>query len=317
MLTTYVGSFPLPNTEENVRRIVRDVCSIGVDYPNYPQLSNFVDQFLEPIAGRGIVKVGKAYVLEDRGFEYTVGESLLKPLKITLEEGARCSRFKGFRACATGPFTLASFIFLSPNRTDLMNSALRYHDVVWKLAEYIREVVKVFVELGFNYINIDEPTLGVLVGRNILFGYTQDDVVDVLNHVLNLSGVEYRGVHVCGRLNPNLIRLLSSVANANLLDHEFADSPTNIGLFDRELLRGKDLAVGVVSSRRPVVERVEDVLGLYRRVAERVGEDRVIALKPDCGFSSLRAEGGDLEASYLISLEKLRRIVEAKSLISK
>ncbi len=53
-MTTYTGSFPPPHSRDNVRRVLRDVAGgIGIDWPNYPQLINFIDMFLAPLARSG------------------------------------------------------------------------------------------------------------------------------------------------------------------------------------------------------------------------------------------------------------------------
>jgi len=39
LFTTVVGSFPLEDTEENMKRAFEDEINIGIDYPCYPQHS--------------------------------------------------------------------------------------------------------------------------------------------------------------------------------------------------------------------------------------------------------------------------------------
>ncbi len=305
--TTYVGSFPLPHSAENVCRITRDVQRLGIDYPNYPQLRSFIDMFLSPLLGRGIELVGGRYVLS--GGDIDVGgvdPSVVEPLEHML----RCldrPAVRGVRACVTGPFTLASHIYVSPSKVDLRDSALAVPGVVGRLARYVGEVARAFAELGADYINVDEPVLGVMVGRRVLFGYSLEGIADVLNGVLSRLDVEIKGIHVCGRLNPYLFGLLSRL-DVDVLDHEFADSPENVRYVER--VEGKRFAVGVVSSRRARVEPVEEAAHIALRVAERVGMDAIFAVKPDCGFAALRAEREDPEEAYTIALEKLRVVRE-------
>lgn len=309
--TTYVGSFPLPHSAENVCRVVRDVQRLGVDYPNYPQLRSFIDMFLLPLLGKGIGHVDGRYVLMGGHIDVEpVDPAIGEPMEAML----RCldrSAVRGVRACVTGPFTLASHIYLSPSNVDLRGSALTRPDIVQRLARYTRAVAKLFVDLGADYINIDEPVLGVMVGRRVLFGYDHDQIVDVLNGVL--SGLNaMRGIHVCGRLNPHLFGLLSRL-DVEILDHEFADNPENVQYVAR--VEGKHFAVGVVSSRKARVESAVEAAGTALRVAERVGMDAVFAVKPDCGFAALRAERDDPEEAYGVALEKLRVVKGAAELI--
>ncbi len=309
--TTYVGSFPLPHSAENLCRVAKDVLRLGIDYPNYPQLRSFIDMFLTPLLGEGIEYVDGRYVLTSRHIGVgRVDPAIGEPMEVML----RCldrSAVRGIRACVTGPFTLASHIYLSPSNVDLRNSALVLPDVVRGLARYTRDVARLFIDLGADYINIDEPVLGVIVGRRVLFGYDHNQIVDVLNGVL--SGVNaMRGIHVRGRLKPYVFGLLSRL-DVEILDHEFADNPENVQYVAR--VEGKRFAVGVVSSRRARVESPREAADTALRVAERAGMDAVFAVKPDCGFAALRAERGDPEEAYWVALEKLRVVREAAELL--
>ena len=76
---------------------------------------------------------------------------------------------------------------------------------------YIRSFVDYMVGLGYNIVFIDEPVLGVLVGRKLIaLGYTEDYIVGVMEKVLGGLSVE-RGVHVCGRVSDKLFQLLLSI----------------------------------------------------------------------------------------------------------
>ncbi len=156
------------------------------------------------------------------------------------------------RACVTGgPFTLSSFTFKRPGTTNIMDSALGGdREAVHFMARYVNAVLRRLEELGgVNYVNVDEPIIGTMVGgaRRNLFNYSDDEVVQVVDEAY-AGGVGVRlrgGIHVCGRLNPKVFGILGRLERVNLLDNEYADSPENVGYLSLDLIGGdKRLAVG-------------------------------------------------------------------------
>ncbi|WP_188596356.1 hypothetical protein [Thermocladium modestius] len=318
VLTTYTGSFPLPHSRDNVRRVLRDVAGIGIDWPNYPQLINFIDMFLAPLArSGGLEVVGGRFVLTGELRMPNVDEAV-QPIMESLEEWRELSGGgRGLRACVTGPFTLSSFTFKRPGTTNIMDSALGDREAVHFMARYVNAVLRRLEELGVNYVNVDEPIIGTMVGaRRNLFNYSDDEVVQVVDEAYAGVGVRLRGIHVCGRLNPKVFGILGRLERVNLLDNEYADSPENVGYLSLDLIGDKRLAVGVVSSRRAEVEDAGSITRLAGKIMDKVGRERVFALKPDCGFGSLRTETGSVEDAYEVSLAKLRALKVAANAIN-
>jgi len=318
--TSHVGSFPLTFRPENVRRVMADLRSIGLDVPPYPQLRSFVDIYLKPLEEAGLLKQVKGvYIVVDReSFEDLGG----KGIRVQVPEAEECIRavkelglgFRWLRAPITGVFTLASRIYLNEERRELSNSLLVLKEIVLgSLVDYVSNYVDLAVKLGFNVVFLDEPVLNFMVGKRILFGYTVDEISEAVAKVLKSAppGIEI-GIHVCGGIHRGLFELLASLPRVRYLSLEFHDSPKNIDIIDASLLEKNDklISPGIVSAQRAVVESVDEaakILGdVYRKAKERID-----LVSGDCGFGGLRGLLSDEEKEYSIALDKLRTVVEA------
>lgn len=312
--TTYVGSFPLDYSIENIKRIVGDVVNIGIDYPALPQLRSFIDMFMKPLVEANVVKPTL------RGFTVLNLDNILdlKPnvpeylYSLNLLEGCR-SRVKGVKAAVTGPFTLASQISIGYERSGLGSSILTVKNYTWRIVEYVCLIVKWVEGLGVDVICIDEPILSVIVGRKlILFNYTVDEIIDMLNRVLNIGCLS--AIHVCGVVSPQLAEILLNT-RAKILDHEYHDTPRNFDVYRRGDVERYDklLSIGVVSSRSGRVESVDEVKSLISKSLDLYGS-HVFMFKPDCGFAALKGLFKTSEDAYNVSISKLKAIVEGVKL---
>ncbi len=312
--TSHVGSFPLPYSSGNLDRVINDLWRIGIDAPPYPQLRSFIDIYLQPLADEGILRSrGGFYFLDSRekitqlkDFEARIPEA---EYFAEMVKGSRIG-FKWLRGPVTGVFTLASRIYTVDDvNRGLYATLLRDHSALEHIVGYVHRMLKYLHGLGYNVLFIDEPVLGVIVGkRRILLGYTEEEIKNVINNVYDGIGGEH-GIHVCGRISPRLFKLLSGTESIDILNFEFHDNPLNIEFIDQGLLEENDkiLAPGVASSKNPVVESMEEIRGLLLRIRERAG-DRIDLVSADCGFGGLSVEDGDPYKAYMIGIEKLRRI---------
>ncbi|RLE94524.1 MAG: hypothetical protein DRN04_03000 [Thermoprotei archaeon] len=317
--TTYVGSFPLDYSEENIVRILKDIEQIPIDYPCYPQLVDFIKQFLEPLASENI---GIEYK-EDKFFMAGELKTLDKPiatkaLEITVNYFKGKAAVEGVRACVTGPFTLASQIIVPGKKRGLgfENTVLTKPETVGKLAEIVANICKYYAELGAAWINIDEPVLSVIVGRRkILYGYTEDQIVEILNKVISKVQNKITGIHVCGAISP-LLRDILLKTEFKILDHEFKGTPSNIDIFERRVIEkyDKKLSFGCVSSKDINIEKIDEVLNLLEKAFEKIGLENIEFIKPDCGFRGLRTACASPEEAYKIALEKLRVLKKVRDL---
>jgi len=315
MRVSHVGSFPLDYSRDNVYRAMSDLWRIGVDAPPYPQLRSFIDIYLEPLVREGIVwrEDGFYYVKLDR-VEDVAGIKPCVPEAVDALEAIRelGLGFKWLRAPVTGVFTLASRLYVEKDVSRGFYATLltRKEIVEDILTRYIRSFVDYMVSLGYNIVFIDEPVLGVLVGRKrIALGYTEDYIVDVMEKVLRGLSVE-RGVHVCGRVSDKLFQLLLSIESINVVNLEFHDTPGNLEVLDKRMLEKYDklIAPGIVSARKPVIEDPREIKDLLNKIIDKTG-GRIDLVSGDCGFAGLKNALTDPLQSYYIAIKKLETIV--------
>ena len=320
--TTYVGSFPLDYSRENIVKILKDVEKIPIDYPCYPQLKDFIKQFLEPIASENIgieYKEGKFFLVDEL-------KTLDKPiateaLEITVNYFKNKATIEGIRACVTGPFTLASQIIVPGKGRGLgfRNTALAELTFVEKLAEILANICKYYAELGATWVNVDEPVLSIIVGRKkIMYGYSEDQIVEILNKVIDKVRSKITGIHVCGSISP-LLRNTLLMTEFKLLDHEFKGTPSNIDIFERNIIEkyNKKLSFGCISSKKATIEKIDDVINFIEKAFEKIGSENIEFIKPDCGFKGLKTACGSSEEAYKIALEKLKVLKKVKDSINK
>ncbi|RLE80978.1 MAG: hypothetical protein DRJ51_04765 [Thermoprotei archaeon] len=312
LYTTHVGSYPLEFSSESFKIALLDSIKVGLDYPPHPQLRDFVKMFLEPLIERGIIEaVGETFKLVGKFAPEDVPNVSLFEQDRMIELLSRIKPpIRGKRACITGPFTLSSRI--QERGSDLMGSMLANKRELDKMVGYVKGFVERAYKLGFEMIVVDEPILSVIIGRRILFNYSREEIVENLYSLFEGIKSEYRGIHVCGVLSPSLKDILLQVENINLLDHEHKDFPRNLDVYTREELETHDkfLALGVLSSKRPVVEEVEEIVEAIQEGLRRYG-DRVKFIKGDCGFRGLRGYRG----AYEISIRKLANLVRARKVV--
>ena len=178
------------------------------------------------------------------------------------------------------------------------------------LAPYVRSFIEYLLGLGYNIVFLDEPILGVIVGkRRIILGYTEDYIADTINYLLrNVYGE--KGIHVCGHISNKLFELLASIESLDILNFEFYDTRKNLDIIDHGILEkyGKLLAPGIVSAKRPFVEEIKEIRELLNEIYKLAG-GRIDLVSGDCGFAGLKDVLDDPLETYRISIEKLKRIV--------
>lgn len=328
--TTVVGSWPLSNSYENMLKAFNAMINIGIDYPCYPQLVSMINQFLSPLS-----KLVKP--LEELNGEFFLKSDFKNPNKpIALEYGQFLVNFfkknpnlkdciKGTKACLTGPFTLASEIILKEKvskgvKPQIFDEprAIMVDWIIDKLAEIMKMTAKAYNDMGINIISMDEPILGLLVGKKIFF-HSEDFIINTLDKALSEIKT-LSSIHVCGRISPMLRDLLLQTS-VKILDHEFASNERNFNVFEKDHFENnqKFLAMGCIKSNfsegksENVIDYVEDVNALIRyikRGIDKFGKENLI-IKPDCGFGALRNAFKDENFVYEIVLNKLKNMVIA------
>ncbi|MFX1599056.1 MAG: hypothetical protein ACFFB6_00510 [Promethearchaeota archaeon] len=329
LFTTVVGSWPLSNTDDNMVKIFTDLIQIGIDFPCYPQLLSMTHQFLSPLSN--II----SQLEETDGKFYLNGDFEVPKQPIALEYGNFIGTFfkerphlrdliKGTKACLTGPFTLAFETIL---KSDLAKGikpiifeeprAVMVDWIVDKFAEIIKKIGCAYNDMGIDIISCDEPILGLLVGRKVLF-HSEDFIIETIDKAI--SGIkELPSIHVCGRISPFLRDLLLKT-NVKILDHEFSTNEQNFNVFEKKHFQGTDkfLAMGTVESKfvpsqnKKINDYVEDIGYLKKFISkgiEKYGKDNLI-IKPDCGFLPLGQTFGE-KNGYEIAIRKVKNMVLA------
>ena len=300
MRSSHVGSYPLEHSQDNMLRAYRDTVSSGITVPPIPQLRSFTEIYLDPLASSGKLRKVK----EDRYEVLHLDEPTidLSEVEYFLERSRADPR--SLRLPVTGPLTLASKV----GGESFMDSMIINKNAIFSFfVPYVEKIVNWASSRGIGYIFIDEPALGLIVGRKIL-GYSERELLDIYEEIF--SGVKSNaGLHVCGRIPPLLSEILMRVP-ARYLSHEFHDTRENLKSFSKEKLEEYDkiISPGIVSAKSPEVESIEEVNSLLREILERFGS-RIDLVSADCGFGGLRG----LENSYDISLRKLKLIAEVAS----
>jgi methionine synthase II (cobalamin-independent) len=334
--TTVVGSWSLINSQENMERIFNDLIKMGIDYPCYPQLTSMISQFLSPLTK-------EISPLEEINQKFYLSDDFEIPKKpIALEYGKFIKNFfnnrpellkqiKGTKACLTGPITLASEIILKDKITNGLKArifaeprAVMVDWIVEKIAEIMKQVAKEYNKMGIDIISMDEPLLGVIVGRKVLF-HSEDFLIKVLNK--SISEIKsISSIHVCGRISPKCRDILLQT-DVKILDHEFRTNKENFDIFQKEHLINNDkiLGLGTVKSKFVPVEGYEIndyVEGIYcletyiRKAIQQYGKENLI-IKPDCGFNAIKNMFKDENFAYEISLRKVKNMVLALKRIIK
>jgi len=316
LLTSHVGSFPLDPFENAEEVILKDLHSIELDVPPFPQLRSFIDIYLEPLVKAGLItKKGDFYFANPKELLESRPPSIKIPeAKKAIDVVNRSKlKFKKLRAPITGPFTLASQVYFDNPEKGLRATMASKPDVVSTFfKEYVIESVEVMVNLGYSFIVLDEPILGVIVGRRrILYGHTADSITQLLEEIYKHKVDAEGGIHVCGRISDKLFNILVQVTGLNVLNFEFKDTPENIESINTKLLEQYDkyLAPGIASAKKPIVEGYGEVLSLFTKIYNYV-KGRVNYISADCGFSGLKGAVSDPWEAYRIGLKKLETIVK-------
>ncbi len=306
METSHVGSYPLDHSLSNLRKAFLDTLDAGITVPPVPQLRPFTDMYLEPLAEMGYLEPiggGKYRPIDLKGKPQIYIEEVDWFLDIVRGMNFDLSKV---RFPITGPFTLASRV--EEREGGIFNSLVADKKILFEFfVPYVAEISREASSKGFGYIFIDEPVIGLLVGRRILFDYNEEDIVESYERVF--SGVKAkRGTHICGKLSPKLANLLMKLP-LTYLSHEFYDSRSNLERFSREKLEESDKVIspGIVSAQNLRIEDKYEVRRFLEGIIGRFGEGRIDLVSGDCGFGGLKAAGPE---AYESAIGKLRVIAE-------
>ena len=187
------------------------------------------------------------------------------------------------KATCPGPLTISIHI-----RDDAVREFYRDRmELFWEFAEVINQELKMLVENGADYIQLDEPSFAIIPGQ-------LKEYVALFNRCV--EGVDAKiGFHICfgnlasrprgkRRFGWMLPELLESKCDQFIL--EFANREMAELELCQELAQEREIGVGVIDIKSFYRETPEDVAELIRRSLEYVPAEK-LWIVPDCGFFQL------------------------------
>jgi 5-methyltetrahydropteroyltriglutamate--homocysteine methyltransferase len=324
---------------ENVIRLQERVGMPVITDGEQRRLS-FQSQFAESVSGLGTWDLnaflwgdwrGDASTPGDRSVERPAGLGVVEKLRrrrhLAVEEfvflRARTKRVR--KITLPSPSLWANFWSPSHSRTAYANLDSFLADVV----DLLREEVAELVRLGATYIQLDAPHYGLLLDPATRTFYEShgwsaehflERGIEMDNAVIgDFPGVTF-GVHLC-RGNQgsrwlasggydHIARTLFRRVRAQRLLLEYDDARS--GSFEplKEVPEDKWVVLGLVTTKRPHLESVDDLLGRIREASRFMPLAR-LAISPQCGFSSSvvgnAITSADQERKLALVVETARR----------
>ena len=160
-------------------------------------------------------------------------------------------------------------------------------DLAWEFAEVINKELKALVELGAEFIQIDEPSFAIIPGE-------LQEWVDLYNSTV--QGVTSKlALHVCfgnlgsrprGKRNYDWMfpELLKTRSDQLIL--EFSNREMNESDLWGKVGDDRELCAGVIDIKSFYVETPEDVANRIRQILKVIEPDK-LQISPDCGFFQL------------------------------
>lgn len=268
----------------------------------------------------GLIKaIDRRYLAsEEKLLNANISEIEIEEATIISKEAEKLN-IQTLRAPITGPLTLASSVYLAKGLHLSATALARKNIVLTFFKEYVKSAVRRMVSLNYKFIVIDDPMLANVIGKRIiLYGYSEEEIINLYNEIFREAASRITGIHVCGRLSPKLVNILAQISRLNVLNHEFKDNPENMTVFSKGLLEKYDkiLSPGIVSSRNLEIEGFDETYSLLRNLISKFG-DRINIITADCGFKALKTPNISYEKAYSVAIRKLRLIVEAVSKANK
>ena len=291
LLTTVVGSFPptyLP-PHRAIQHAVELQIGAGIELISDGQVrGDIIASFASRIPGFRRSSHADIWEVEsalDLPSDYLIAQDYAFAQRLT---GGRAT----VKGIVTGPVTLAMSCAVAPSAPYAGNSDPA---LILRLAEILERDVASLASAGATVIQIDEPVLGAVLGRQI----APELAHDALRALAAIPSVP--ALHVCGDIREVTAELLLLPFMA--LDFEQAGM-ANLDAFDRDMLEFSDmiLSVGVVTTSDATVEPVSAIRQRIEEVFRVVPVDRVW-VSPDCGMRALP------EASAVAKLEHMAAAV--------
>jgi 5-methyltetrahydropteroyltriglutamate--homocysteine methyltransferase len=177
-------------------------------------------------------------------------------------------------------------------------------DMFQDAADFLREEIRALAGLGCEYVQIDAPELAIQVDESVRQAFRDRGIapervlgegIEIINGVVGNAGM-YCGLHLCRgnreghwmavggyeAISKEVFRRARGF-DAFLLEYDDERS----GGFEplEELPREKTVVLGLISTKRPNLETVPELLARIDQAARHYPREQ-LALSPQCGFAS-------------------------------
>jgi 5-methyltetrahydropteroyltriglutamate--homocysteine methyltransferase len=243
--------------------------------------------------------------LWDTNTPFEVTESISAPAGLGIVEEfklARALTSKRLKATVPGPYTLLVPLKLAGGYKDK-------ETLLADLVDIVNAECRALVEAGADFIQIDEPHLGMYAGSAARFEQGVNQAVEgveakIAVHVCfgNLYGRPFSAVRDFRNLYPALRDL-----SASQIVLEYANRGMDDLRLWREFPTDKELGAGVIDVKAFKAESAADVAERIRAVLKHVPAEK-LWLNPDCGF---------WETPRWVVKQKLAALVEGTRIVRK
>jgi len=243
--------------------------------------------------------------LWDTNTPFEVTESISAPAGLGIVEEFKLARSlttKRLKATVPGPYTLLVPLKLGGGYKDK-------ETLLADLVGIVNAECRALVEAGADFIQIDEPHVGMYAGSGPRFEQGVNQAVEgveakIAVHVCfgNLYGRPFSAVRDFRNLYPALRDL-----RASQIVLEYANRGMDDLKLWREFSSGKELGAGVIDVKAFKAESAADVAERIRAILEHVPAEK-LWLNPDCGF---------WETPRWVAKQKLAALVEGARIVRK
>lgn len=301
LTTTVIGSFPIQvsNREamssfyrtqdpflKSIELSIKDQLETGIDIISDGQTrGNMVKIFTDRIIG-----------FESDSSTATAVDKLSYPSRgITLQDQMHAlnlikDRDAKLKGILTGPSTILNTVKPGVYKT-------RSRELLFDIAEVLKQEAKELEKTGLFYIQIDEPIFSVKP-ENL------EDSITALNIITQNLTIPV-GLHVCGSLKGLFPKILD-LKNFPIFHIESKSNPENLEII-KEYKPDMHIGLGVVKNLDERVESVEEIKQFIENALKFLDPNKLI-INPDCGMRNLSRES---------AINKLKNIVKAKEEIKK
>ena len=243
--------------------------------------------------------------LWDTNTPFEVTESISAPAGLGIVEEFKLARSlttKRLKATVPGPYTLLVPLKLGGGYKDK-------ETLLADLVGIVNAECRALVEAGADFIQIDEPHIGMYAGLDPRFEQGVNQAVEgveakIAVHVCfgNLYGRPFSAVRDFRNLYPALRDL-----RASQIVLEYANRGMDDLKLWREFSSDKELGAGVIDVKAFKAESAADVAKRIRAVLQHVPAEK-LWLNPDCGF---------WETPRWVAKQKLAALVEGARIVRK